>query len=77
MTNTNVTVYSSPYGIVGPVGATGSNADPTVDFAKESTLFSMFGAISQLNTAVNALSTQQSVISIGGLTWSSQVRQFG
>jgi hypothetical protein len=76
MTNTNVTVYSSPYGIVGPVGATGSNADPTVDFAKESTLFSMYGAISSLNLAINGLIAQQAVTSIGGLTWSSKNRAY-
>ena len=76
MTNTNVTVYSSPYGIIGPTGATGSNADPTVDFAKESTLFNIYGAISSLNIAVNNLAGQQVVTSIGGLTWSSKYRAF-
>jgi len=74
MADVNVTLYSTPYGIPGPRG---SNADPTTDFARESTLASMYLAINTLNTNVAALQSTSPATSIGGLTLSSQIRSYG
>jgi len=68
MADVNVTMYTTPYGIPGPRG---SNADPTTDFARESTLTSMLSAISTLTASINSLQTTMPTTSIGGLTLSS------
>jgi hypothetical protein len=70
MADVNVTMYTTPYGIPGPRG---SNADPTVDFARESTLTSMLSAINTLTTSINSLQTTMPTTSIGGLTLSSRL----
>jgi len=70
MADVNVTMYTTPYGIPGPRG---TNADPTVDFARESTLTSMLGAINTLTASINSLQTTMPTTSIGGLTLSSRL----
>jgi hypothetical protein len=74
MTDVNVTMYTTPYGIPGPRG---SNADPTVDFARESTVTSLFTSINTLNTTIAGLQTISNATVIGGITLNSQVRAFG
>ena len=60
-------------GPVGPQGATGP--DPSVDFARETTLISFTNTINSLNTTVQQLSAVQSNLDyIGGITWKSQLR---
>lgn len=63
-------------GSTGPRGSTGSTGpDPSVDFARESTLVSILSNLSSLNTSVSTLSAiQQSLTSIGGMTWHSELR---
>lgn len=70
MADVNVTMYTTPYGIPGPRG---SNADPTVDFARESTLTSMLGSINTLTASINGLQTSQLTTVIGGLTLNSKI----
>lgn len=69
MADINVTMYTTPYGIPGPRG---TNADPTTDFARESTLTTMLSAINTLTNSINSLQTAQSTAVIGGLTLSSK-----
>ena len=63
-------------GPTGPQGTTGATGpDPTVDFARETTLLSISSVLTSMNTAVSSLSAiQQSLDYLGGLTWHSQLR---
>ena len=63
MADINVTLYTAPF-----QGPRGTNADPTTDFARESTLTSMYTAITNLTTAVAALQSATPATSIGGLS---------
>ena len=63
-------------GPTGPRGTTGATGpDPTVDFARETTLLSISSILTSMNTAVSSLTViQQSLDYLGGLTWHSQLR---
>lgn len=63
-------------GSTGPAGPTGSTGpDPSVDFAREATLISILSNLTTLNTTVASLSAiQQSLTSIGGMTWYNELR---
>ena len=65
-----------PTGPTGPKGSTGSTGpDPSVDFARETTLISILGTINSLNASVTALSSiQQSLTFIGNTGWKSEFR---
>jgi hypothetical protein len=64
---------TGPRGLTGSTGATGP--DPSVDFARETTLISILASITSLNNSVASLSTiQQSLDYIGNTGWKSEFR---
>jgi hypothetical protein len=64
---------AGPTGAVGPQGTTGATGatgpDPSVDFARETTLISVLSSINSLNASIASLSTiQQALDYIGNTT---------